>query len=67
MTGFVTTCKECGKEYQPSPAVIRDGTWLRCPDCLPKPTEEIRCRECGRLLRATTRDICLSCVGFSVS
>ena len=39
MTDFLTTCRRCGKEYEPSRESIQAGTWKVCPDCAPKPAE----------------------------
>ena len=62
MTAIVTTCRDCGIEFQPDHAAIIAGTWRICLTCRPQASEETHCERCGRLLRAG-RILCLSCAG----
>ena len=66
MTTFITTCRECGREYEPTPESIRAGTWQRCPACSPAPAELNHCQECGRPLRLTSRTVCARCLGVNL-
>ena len=62
----IVTCRTCGQEFAPDHSAIVAGSWRTCPACRPAPTETRRCTACGRVLRAGTRDVCLSCAGLSV-
>jgi uncharacterized OB-fold protein len=64
MTVFVTRCKDCGAEFEPTQDAIRAGSWRLCDACRPQTAEQSRCRRCGRLL-AGRRDLCLHCAGLS--
>jgi hypothetical protein len=66
MSSYLVTCKTCGAEFEPSREAIKAGAWRLCPMCAPAPTKETSCRECGRVLRATKRELCLRCMGVSV-
>jgi hypothetical protein len=66
MSTFVVACRQCGQEFTPSSASIKAGSWKVCPSCSPKPVGETHCRECGRILRAGGRDLCLQCAGLSI-
>ncbi len=33
MTGVVTACRVCGREFEPASGAIRAGTWQTCPAC----------------------------------
>jgi hypothetical protein len=66
MPTYIVTCKSCGAAFGPTNEAIRSGSWKVCPTCSLKPTHETNCRECGRVLRATTRELCLRCMGVNV-
>jgi hypothetical protein len=66
MSNIVTTCRQCGKEHEPSAAAIRSGSWRVCDTWSPKPASQSHCRECGRPI-AGKRELCLRCLGFSVA
>lgn len=64
MTAIITVCRECGVEFEPTREAIVRGSWTVCPTCQAKPTvgETTSCQDCGRVLRGTTRTICLNCL-----
>lgn len=67
MTALITTCRTCGREFEPDRQTILRGEWKRCPACRPakkaEPTEATSaCARCGRPLRGG-RTICLGCPG----
>jgi hypothetical protein len=66
MSVFVTACRNCGTEFEPSREAIRAGTWKVCPTCQPASSTEARCRECGRPLRLTSRALCAQCMRISL-
>ena len=68
MTALIATCRQCGCAFEPEHAAIVRGQWRTCPACQdreraePAPAE-VRCEECGRPLRQTTRTRRLACLG----
>ena len=66
MTTIVSTCRECGSEYEPSREAIQAGTWRRCPACTPEPAETQHCLKCNRPLRLMSRSICARCMGVAL-
>jgi hypothetical protein len=67
MPTIVTTCRECGAEFEPTHDAIVAGTWRTCPICRPPPASEqpaspTRCDGCGRVLRAGTRTLRYTCL-----
>jgi uncharacterized OB-fold protein len=63
MTTIITTCRACGREYEPDRRAIVAGAWRLCPDCRAAGAPpETRCEHCGRPLRAGSRTICLGCL-----
>ena len=72
MTAPLVHCRKCGAPYEPSREDLLRGPrfYFRCPSCRPgtdRPQKAITsCRECGRPLRGTNRDICLSCLGVVI-
>jgi hypothetical protein len=66
MTAIVTTCLGCGAEFEPDHTAIVAGTWRTCPTCRPgereHPAAPTHCDGCGRVLRAGTRTLCLTCL-----
>jgi DNA-directed RNA polymerase subunit RPC12/RpoP len=64
VTGVITVCRTCGRDFEPEPAAIRAGRWRECPACTTKPPSEpeMRCPDCGRVLKGTKRTICLGCL-----
>jgi hypothetical protein len=67
MTAFVTTCRQCGTEFEPTHDAIIAGVWRVCPGCQPSPSDATHCERCGRELRAGQRTICLGCLGASAA
>jgi hypothetical protein len=61
MPVFITTCKDCGAEFEPTADAIKAGSWRLCPTCQPQPRDETRCERCRRDLRAGKRTLCLGC------
>jgi hypothetical protein len=51
MPTFITRCRQCGKEYEPSRASIRAGSWRTCLACCTELPEPSHCRQCGRVLQ----------------
>ena len=67
MPTFMTTCRTCGREFEPDHTAIVAGTWRICPVCRsPLASEQLEapshCEGCGRVLRAGTRTLCYSCL-----
>lgn len=68
---ILTTCKDCGAEFEADSAAITAGVWRSCPACRlatpPAQLEGGKCQDCGRALRDPKRTICLRCAGIGVS
>ena len=67
MTLITTVCRECGAEFEPGRDAIVRGAWRVCAGCrlkdAPEPQQPAsRCEQCGRPLRAGSRNICLGCL-----
>jgi hypothetical protein len=64
MGAIVTTCRVCGKDFEPTTPSVRAGRWQQCPACMskPAPEPETRCQGCGRPLTTTGRTWCYRCL-----
>jgi hypothetical protein len=67
MPTITTTCKTCGKDFEPDHRAIVAANWRLCPACQPQPSRETRgeerCDQSGRPLRTAGRRPCLSYLG----
>ncbi len=67
MSAIITVCLQCGMEFEPDHDAILAGTWRVCPACRTATAPESRaaesrCEQCGRVLHAGKRTICLGCL-----
>jgi hypothetical protein len=67
MTPIVTTCRKCGREFEPDRATILAGSWRLCPSCRRTPPQQQpdashHCSQCGRPLRTAGRSLCYRCL-----
>jgi hypothetical protein len=66
MGAIVTTCRRCGKDFEPEPEAIARGQWRTCPACTAQPPSEpeavTHCEGCGRPLKAAGRTWCYACL-----
>ena len=66
MTALITTCRGCGRAFQPDRQSILRGEWKTCPGCRPTaapPPDDAggRCVRCGTPLPAHRRGMCSAC------